>query len=241
MVQNENDEVKIREKKVTTQRLDSDGNISLVPMNKMCLYVVGEETLINGKLKKLYTRVSNDYLYLEWIDDDTYIFGELSCDPLKINHSESYDEIDADIKYGILKIKRNEDGYAIQNGEEIIVQAIYDKISQNNDKTVTVCFNGDYAYFDYEKGMQLTPVVLKHAVSFSTEYDGFAECSTQDKFGYLPRDVEPVTKEENIKLLTEEQVKTLTKYQEVIDNICYTNKVYKEITGHSYSKRKKYD
>ena len=48
--------------------------------------------------------------------------------------------------------------------EKIISQAIYDAISQNDEKTVTVIHNGDYAYFDYEKGVQLTPVVLKTAV-----------------------------------------------------------------------------
>lgn len=50
-----------------------------------------------------------------------------------------------------------------------------------------------------------------------------------------------VKKEEDIKLLNEKQVKTLIKYQKVIDNIYASDDTYKEITGHSYSKRKKYD
>lgn len=186
-------------------------------------------------------QVSKDYLYLEWIDDDTYIFGELSCDFEKLNYPELYDDIDADIKYGILKIKRDKNGCIIKNGEEIIVEAIYDDISQNNDKTLTVHYNDAYAYFDYEKGIQLTPVELKHAVPFSTDYEGFAECSTEVKSGYLPRDAKPVKKEEDIKLMTEEQVKLLIKYQEAIDNIHDFDVVYKEITGHSYVYRKKYD
>lgn len=46
--------------------------------------------------------------------------------------------------------------------------------------------------------------------------------------------------EEDIKLLNEKQVKTLIKYyQKVIDNIYASDDTYKEITGHSYSKRKK--
>ena len=37
--------------------------------------------------------------------------------------------------------------------EKIISQAIYDAISQNDEKTVTVIHDGDYVYFDYEKGV----------------------------------------------------------------------------------------
>ena len=220
----------IYDKIFSVQRLDSEGHISLVPMNKVCVSEVTVKKLPSGKEKKMYKQVSKDYLYLEWIDDDTYIFGELSCDPLKLAYPEQYDDIDADIKYGVLKLQRNKENVVIPYGEKIIVQSIYDKISQNNDKTVTVNCKDNYAYFDYEKGVQLTPVVLKHAVPFSTDYEGFAECSTKDEFGYLPRDTEPVHREKNIKLLTEEQVKVLTKYQKEIDNIYTCDEAYKEIT-----------
>lgn len=125
--------------------------------------------------------------------------------------------------------------------EEIISQAIYDAISQNNDKTVTVIHNGDYAYFDYEKGVQLTSVVLKTAVPFSADYVGFAECSTKDKSGYLPRDVKPITKENDIKLLTEKQVQLLIKHQKEIDDLYIANKAYEELTKSSYVRRKKYN
>ncbi len=217
--------LKYVKKKVVVQKIDFDGNISLQTITKM--YIAKGRTNSDSNESEL-EQVSKDYYFLEWIDDDTYIFGDLSY-------------IDAGIKYGVLKIKRDKNGCIIKDGEEIIVEAIYDKISQNNDKTVTVHDNDYYAYFDYEKGVQLTPVALKHAVPFSTDYEGFAECSTECKFGYLPRDAKPVKKEEDIKLLTEKQVKELIKYQKVIDNIYASDEAYKEITGHSYSKRKKYD
>lgn len=125
--------------------------------------------------------------------------------------------------------------------EKIISQAIYDAISPNNEKTVTVIHKGDYAYFDYEKGVQLTPTILKTAAPFSVNYEGFAECSTKDKSGYLPRDVKPITKEIDIKLLTEEQVQLLIKHQIEMDDLYKANKVYEELTKSSYARRKKYN
>lgn len=224
MIKNGKEQVEICEKKVIVPKIDINGNISYEYVKKA---YIGVKKINIGTLKEESIQVSKDYLYLELIDDDTYIFEDYG--------------IDAKIGCGILRIKRNKKGYVIPMKEEFVVDAIYDNISPNNDKTVTVNYEGNYTYFDYEKGIQLTPVVLKHAVPFNVGYEGFAECSTENKEGYLPRDAKPVTKEEDIKLLSEEQVKALVKYQGLIDNVYDYDSLYEDITGHSYRYRKKYD
>ncbi len=243
-------------KKVKVQKINVNGNIEDYVVEKTFIGYEKEILSIKNKIdslefnrKRFQTNelnlkiscLSNDYLYLEQIDNDTYIYGDLSCNPEAINYPELYDEVDAHIRYGILKLKRDKNGNIIPMQEEIIVQNIFDRISNNNSKTVTVYFNGNLAYFDYEKRVLLTPIVLRHAVPFNVDYEGFAECSTKNISGYLPRDAKPVTKEEDIKLLSEEQVKALVKYQGLIDNVYDYDNMYEDITGHSYRYRKKYD
>lgn len=228
------EKVDIYETLVNVQKVGSDGNVVSVSVDKM--YIGVKNKILQHRIEQ----VSKDYLSLERIDDDIYIFGEISVDPLAVNYPEQHDNnFSANIRYGILKLTRDKEGNIIPMNEKIISQAIYDNISQNNEKTVTVCYNGNYTYFDYEKGIQLTPVILNHAVPFDVDYEGFAECSTKDKSGYLPRDVIPVTKEQDIKLLDEKQVEILTKYQVEIDTIVETNQLYNDITGCSYTRRKK--
>lgn len=255
-----NKKLNIFTKKVKTQKINDIGNIEdyivekkTIGYEKEILSIKNEIDILEFNRKRFQlnelnlkiTSLSNYYLYLEQIDDDTYIYGDLSCNPAAINYPELYDDIDAHIKYGILKLKRDETGKIIPMQEEIIVQNIFDRISKNNSKTVTVYFNDDMAYFDYEKKVLLTPVVLKHAVPFNVEYKGFAECSTKNQEGYLPRDAKPVTKEENIKLLTKQQVECLTDFQENLGQVSLTREfvdadvIYKEITGHSYTMKEK--
>lgn len=234
MIKNEKEKADIYETLVNVQKVDSDGNVVSVSVDKM--YIGVKNKILQNRIEQ----VSKDYFSLERIDNDIYIFGEISVDPLAVNYPEQYDNnFSANIRYGILKLTRDKEGNIIPMKEKIISQAIYDEISQNNDKTVTVTSKGYYAYFDYVKGIQLTPVVLKHAVPFNVSYEGFAECSTKDKSGYLPRNVIPVTKEQDIKLLDEKQVEILTKYQVEIDTIVETDQLYNDITGCSYTHRKK--
>lgn len=221
--------VQIREKKVNIQRINFDGNIESIPFNKMYISV----NKVDDKTSKSESiQASKDYFYLENIDDDTYIFGELSFDP-----TDCRENFDAEVKYGILKLRRDENNLVIPNEEEIIVQAIYDRIFKNNDKTVIVNYDGFNAYFDYEKGVQLTPVVLNQAAPFNVDYEGFAECSTEYKNGYLPRGAKPVTNKEDIKLLSEEQVQELFKCLFEVDLSAFDNISYEEAS--SYLKRKK--
>lgn len=189
--------------------------------------------------------VTNDYMYLKQIDKDIFIFGNLIINPKDYGLACKEDfngDIAAKKKYGILKLKRRllVGELVIDNlKEEIIVPAVYDGIEPNKDKVVTVYGNNLKSYFDYERKVQLLPLMLEEAGEFGSIYEGFAECSTKDKSGYLPRDVIPVTKEQDIKLLDEKQVEILTKYQVEIDTIVETNQLYNDITGCSYTRRKK--
>lgn len=186
----------------------------------------------NDSVKGIDSIISKEYLYLEWIDNDTYIFGELSAS-LPAGW-ELTGDIDSNIRYGILRLQRDEKGNIIPKGEKVMVQAIYEDISQNNCKTVTAKTQYGYTYFDYEKGFQLVPGILKHAVPFDTEYEGFAECSiNENEVGFLPRNAEPVTKVENIILFTEKEVQALTcKYY---DDMIAADEKMKRSTGSTYS------
>ena len=77
------------------------------------------------------------------------------------------------------------------------------------------------------------PVVLEHAVPFSIEYEGFAECSVDGVVGYLPRDCQPRTSLSSLELLTEEQVKCILAFLEIQNNALQESSFdkYNKLTG----------
>ena len=84
-------------------------------------------------------------------------------------------------------------------------------------------------------GKQLVPAVLEHAVPFSVDYEGFAECSVCGTAGYLPRNCQPRTTLSPLDLLTEEQVEYLLADLESSSddlNESAVNK-YSELTGNA--------
>lgn len=190
--------------------------------------------------------LTNYYIYLEWIDIDTYIFGELSFDKYGFDYNDTMAEKEknnkVDYKYGIFKLTRDSKGNVIPGAEKIIVPAIYDSISQNNSKTVTAYANEkEMTYFDYEKGIQLLPAKLTQAVPFDVDYNGFAECTIgEDKHGYIARHMIPTRDINEVKLFTKDEVKVLTKYEKDLALIINANNKYVDVTDKSYDKRVKY-
>ena len=123
-------------------------------------------------------------------------------------------------------------------GEKIVVPILYDEISENNLKSVTAYANNRLTYIDIDPnsenyGKQLIPVVLEHAVPFSVDYEGFAECSVNGVVGYLPRNCKPRITLKPLDLLTEEQVEHLLPYFESSNNALHDSSVnkYCELTG----------
>ena len=190
--------------------------------------------------------LTNKYDYLEWIDIDTYIFGEITYDKYNYDYYDTRVESlkcdKADYRYGILKLTRDSKGNVIPKGEKIIVPAIYTSISQNNSKTVTAYVNDkEMTYFDYETGKQLLPAKLTQAVPFDTEFEGFAECTIEeDKWGYVARNMNPVDDIKFVKLFSKEEVKALVKYEKDLALIISANNKYVDVANHPYDKRKKY-
>lgn len=217
--------------------IDEKGNVQYRKgSNKVCL-ARGEFVEYEPVLKKM----SKDYYYMEPIygDDleELYIVSDVVSSQL-IDIEEEFDNSKLSFKYGIIAIQRDEKGNIIPMAEKLVVPMLYDEISENNDKTVTAKVNGLLTYIDIDSksvnyGKQIVPVILEHAVPFSVDYEGFAECSVNGVVGYLPRNCQPRTTLSPLELLTEEQVKHLLPYLESSNNALHESSVnkYSELTG----------
>lgn len=208
---------------------------------------ISDETYQNKYVALDGIAVTKDYMYLKQIDKDTFIFGNLIVSPKDYDLAFKEDfngDIVAKKKYGILKLKRHMligELVIDRLKEEIIVPAVYDRIDPNKDKVVTVYGNNLKSYFDYERKVQLLPLMLEEAGEFGDKYEGFAKCLINGKkeFVYIPQNMNPVRIKKDVKLLTEEQIKILIEYQEKIDEIEEANDIYVELTGEKFSKIKK--
>lgn len=188
--------------------IDKDGNVNYeTATHKWCL----QDN--NG------TRISNNYLYIQsMFDDEHYIVGDLVTSQFGMDYQFMFDEFDKRqvfVKYGIICLKKDEEGKVIPMAEKLVVPMIYNEIIRNNLNTaIAYANNGHVTYIDLEKksryyGQQLVPAVLDYAEKFSLQYEGFAECSLNGVIGYLPRNCKPRTQLEETDLLTEEQVQYL--------------------------------
>lgn len=195
---------------------------------------------------KVYYRVQSDnrdvtehYDYLKYLGNDHFIFGE----------QHIFDGFCPKIKYGVLSLVRDTNGNIIHGREEIIFWW-YDKIDKSNMPGILIADEdglGTYLNIDPKSeyyGKKLLPSVLEETGKFIGEFAKVKVKNTGEE-GYLPRDAKPVTNEENIKLLTKQQVECLTDFQENLGQVSLTHEfidadvIYKEITGHSYTMKEK--
>ncbi len=184
-------------------------------------------------------RISNDYYYMESIGGNHYIVCDITSSQRGMEHQFEFDNSKLAYKYGVICLKRDGIGNIVPMAESIVVPIIYDQIYQNNLNTVTAYANNWHlTYIDIDPqslyyGKQLVPVVLEHAVPFSTKYEGFAECSVNGVTGYLPRNCKPFTKISPLDLLTEEQVKYLVTHFDMNNSPVHDSPVEKfsKLTG----------
>jgi len=208
--------------------IDADGNVTYdTAIQKV--YLQDED----GK------RISDDYYYIECIGNNHYIVCDITSSQSGMEYQDEFDDSKLAFKYGVICLKKDDNGNVIPMAESIVVPIIYDRISGNNLNTITAYANNDHlTYIDIDPqsqnyGKQLVPVVLEHAVPFSVEYDGFAECSVSGITGYLPRNCQPLTQISPLDLLTEEQVKCLLSYLDMNNSPLYDSSIEKisKLTG----------
>jgi len=179
--------------------------------------------------------VSHQYYCMISLGDDHYAVCDLISDARFWADYNEYDVINGEyettvpkMKWGVIRITRDDLGKIIPEAEIMVIPYIYDRISPNNLKTATAYNEDKLTYLDLNRekgsyGQQLVPCVLNHAVPFSIDYEGFAECSVDDVVGYIPRNCKVKKGIECSELLTESQTRCLSKYlagskEVVLDN-----------------------
>ncbi len=219
--------------------IDENGNVAYRDgSNKVYLAV---KTMSENGIK--LNRVTKDYYYMEQICDDDfddhYIVGDVVTNHL-FDFDEVFDSSKFFFQFGVIALQRDENKNIIPMGEKVVVPILYDDIAENNLQTVTAQVDDHLTYIDINPnsenyGKQLVPVVLEHAVPFSVDYEGFAECSVCGVTGYLPRECKPRTSLNPLELLTEEQVKYLLPRLESSNSALHESSInkYSELTGDS--------
>lgn len=224
-------------------RIDENGNISYIDGSNKCCLVV--EKMVENKIET--KRLTKDYYSMVPIQEkgleDFYIVCDAVCDAIYDDFSyytEEFGDSILSFKYGIIALQRDKKGNIIPMGEKVVVPCLYDRIYENNLKSVTAYVNDHLTYIDIDLnsknyGKQLVPVVLEHAASFSVKYEGFAECSVDGITGYLPRNCQPKTALSPLELLSEEQVEYLLQYFKLCNNTLHEDSVnkYSELTDNA--------
>lgn len=211
------------------------------------VYEVGKDDNVWSQNHKLHLekdgiQLTRDYWNIIELWDDHYVVCDLTASGCYLDDINEYTmerEIEAlqpTIKFqvGVIKLQRNKEGKVIPFAEKTIVPIMYDRISENNDDSLTAYINGKLTYIDLNPkssnyGKQIVPAILEHAVPFNVDYDGFAECSVDGITGYLPRNCNPREQLNSSDLLTEEQVQYLLQKDDTLDSSS-TNKL-SELTG----------
>lgn len=199
------------------------------------VYEVGENGNVLKHNNKLHLakddiQLTRDYWNIIELWDDQYVVCDLNasdCYLDDINEYTTESEIEArkpkiKFQFGVIKLQRNKQGEVIPFSEKTIVPIIYDRISTNNEESLTAYSNGKLTYIDLNPrslnyGKQIVPAVLEHAVPFSVDYEGFAECSVEGVTGYLPRNCNPREQLKSSDLLTEEQVRYLLQKDDALE------------------------
>lgn len=196
-------EYEIKKDRVKIPFIDSCGNLDYHIINKT-------------SIKNDNYSISRSYYAIKDLGNDHFAVLNLVNSSYIDNYdfyNKIYDKTQFDIgfKWGVIRLNRNVVGKILPLHETLIIPCVYDKISGNNLNTATVYSNDKLSYIDLDKdseyyGQQLVPCVLEHAVPFSTEYEGFAECSINGTTGYLPRNCIPRTSLTKYDLLTKSQM-----------------------------------
>lgn len=208
----------IVKEKVLTTKMGADGNWLCNGKNYQCFLKSGDGKMVSCQYQAMLD-FGNDHLAVcNIVDDVKYPMDGISAIDryYDIIHGE-YEIKKPKLKWGIIRLNRDDNGLIIPMAETLVVPYLYDRISGNNLKSATAYCGNKLTYLDLDRnswnyGRQLVPCVLQRAVPFSVEYDGFAECCINGIVGFLPRKCQVKKSIEGFELLTEEQTKQLLKY-----------------------------
>ena len=199
------------------------------------VYEVGDDGNVFVRNHKLHLekdgiQLTRDYWNIIELWDDHYVVCDLNASGCYLDDINEYilesviEVLDPQIKFqfGVIKLQRNKKGEVVPFAEETIVPIMYDRISENNEDTLTAYSNGKFTYIDLNPkssnyGKQIVPAILENAVPFGVDYDGFAECRVDGITGYLPRNCKPREKLKSSDLLTKEQVQYLLHKDDTLD------------------------
>lgn len=228
----------IVKEKVATSFIAADGNIR-VNTDREQFFLKNEDDEI----------ISHQYYCMIFLGDDHFAVCDLISD---VNFWADYNEYDIikgeyeattpKMKWGVMRINRDDSGSIIPGAETMVVPYLYDRISPNNLKTATVQSDNGFSYLDLDisrstYGQQLVPCVLNHAVEFCVKYEGFAECSIHNIVGYLPRNCKARESIQSGELLTKNQAICLSKsYLNGLAGYCLDSETimsYFNLTGES--------
>lgn len=208
----------IVKEKVASTIIGGDGNWHCNDDNFMCFLKNENDEMISHQYQCMLYLGYDHFAVCNVMSDIQYFMDGYSADDryYGIIH-EAYETHNSKLKWGVIRINRNEHGIIIPGAETMVIPYLYDRISENNLKTATAYSNGKLTYLDIDVdsknyGQQLVPCILEHAVSFSTQYDGFAECSINGKTGYLPRNCEAKEYIEGNELLNDNEAMLISKY-----------------------------
>lgn len=248
---------KIVKEKVATTIIGGDGNWHCNTDNSKCCFLKNENDEIISHQYQCMLYLGDDHFAVSNVMYDIqYFMDEYSVDDryYGILHQE-YEVNNPKLKWGVIKVNRNEQGIIIPGAEIMVIPYIYDRITENNLKTATAYCNGKLTYLDIDRdnenyGQQLVPCVLELAIPFSTKYDNFAECCINGISGYLPRNCKIKKSIAGKELLTNNQTRYLSKYLNSESDFVLgaeTISAYFNLTGirlpkekgHSLVKRKK--
>lgn len=204
--------------KVASTIIGGDGNWHTNADNHRCFLKNEEDEIISHQYECMLYLGNDHFAVCNVMYDIKYLMDGYSSDDRYYGIvQEEYKVNNAKLRWGVIRVNRNEQGIIIPGAETFVIPYIYDRISENNEKTATAYSNGKLTYLDIDRdsenyGQQLVPCILDHAVPFSTEYDDFAECSINGVTGYLPRNCKAKEVIDGNELLTDNQVRLLSKY-----------------------------
>lgn len=161
--------------------------------------------------------VSKEYYSIYELYDDHYI-----ASAAVLTLDEESEKITAEIKAGIIRLTRDQNGKVIPFGEQTIVPFLYKDINGSNSNAVIASIEKirvsgvypRYTYIDLDidsinYGKALVPATLSQAYGFDLDYEGFAKCVLLSKEGYLPRNCEPKEYIEPDDLLSKNELECL--------------------------------